>query len=387
MHVHCTTRTCNCDLLVYIQCCKIQHDLHVLHIHCTLGECATSISDVHPCVCVYTGNSPLHHSSRKSSHSESTPLSSPSSLIAGGPLSTNPFAVNYDSGNCDHWQSGSASSSGGQSPLLINTTSSVTGRENGFRVAEDSRKTTWYQHAVDNLHIETTGLSDSTSDAPSPLSPKGLQFRHRPLPLCSSSIQSPIPRSISTVVNPASPSRTTPLPLSKSSSSLQHDKYLSPFNSDLGGHPLHGHAHTYPHSHANPHRQLIRVRHSSASSSSAPPPPSHRLQGKPEQGPGAESAKSFSNRLTVHSPLSKLSVSTSVEEYHCTAYHEGRRGGEGVGGGGRGDFNRRSVRKKRKNSEVSLDGRDETLMESDSSLTESCDEGIEMATNTKQQQT
>ena len=79
-----------------------------------------------------------------------------------------------------------------------------------------------------------------------------------------------------------------------------------------------------------------------------------------------------------------------MEEYHCTGVHpsssthlEGRR--EGAGGRGMiGEANRHCVRKKRRNSEISLDGRDESFMESDSSLTESCDEGIEITTSTKQ---
>ena len=346
------------------------------------------------------GNSPLYHSSRK--HSESTPLSSPSSLLSvGAALATNPFATNYDSGNCDHWQSGgSGSSSGGQSPLLVNTCSSVsnTGRENGINsriIVDDSKRNSatllGYSQVGEmrnNLQIETTGLQDPNPEVPSPLSPKGLQFRHRPFPLSSSSLQSPIPRPGITVggsTAPIIPVRNTPLPISKSSSSslLQHDKYLSPFNSDLN-HP-HGHAHTHPHTHASTHRQLYRLRtHLST-------PAVHRLQVKPaEQGcTPIEATKSFSTRLSVHSPLSKLAVSTSVEEYHCnnpatsTYYVEGRRGGNE--GGMNRESSRRNIRKiKRRSSEASLDGRDESLMESDSSLAESCDEGIEMTTNTKQ---
>ena len=61
-------------------------------------------------------------------------------------------------------------------------------------------------------------------------------------------------------------------------------------------------------------------------------------------------------------------------------------GGGGEGEGGRamiGDL-RQCVRRKRRSSEPSYDGREESLMESsDGSLTESCDEGIEMATGTK----
>lgn len=300
------------------------------------------------------GNSPLHHSSRKSSsQSESTPLSSPSSLHPPTSLSVNPFAVNYDSGHSDHWlSSGSASSSGGQSPLLVSCGGG--GRENG-RHSDDIRRATLFPQAVEmknNLHIETTGLPDPNPDAPSPLSPKGLQFRYRPF-LPSSSLQSPIPRLANSIISGATPSSSrTPRPLS--SSLLAHDKYLSPFNSDLLGPHPHGHAHTHPH--LTSHRQLSKLRaqsHFSASSLSVPLP---RPQTKPET---ETPPKSLPSRLSVHSPLSKLSVSTTVDEPVV---------------GGRGE-----LRKKRRNSEISID-----VMESDSSLAESCDEGIDMATGAKQ---
>lgn len=353
-----------------------------IHVHAQV-----SIVSV-PCA----GNSPLHHSSRKSSsHSESTPLSSPSSLLAVGPQAVNPFAINYDSGNCDHWQSGSASSSGGQSPLLINASSAVSlsGRENGInRITDDVRKTILVYpqggELKNNLHIDPPGPPDPNSDVPSPLSPKGLQFRHRPFPLSSSSLQSPIPRSVSTTTNSATPtpSRNTPLPISKSA--LQHDKQLSPFNSDLAHTHSHGHAHTHPHSHANTHRQVHRL-HSYLSTSTISSG-GHRLQQKPD--PGSTDTKSFSSRL-IHSPISKLSVSTSVEEYHCTGVNssalEGRSREGGREGRSFGDLKVR-VRRKRRSSEASLDGREESLMESDSSLPESCDEGIEMVTTASTKQ-
>ena len=314
------------------------------------------------------GNSPLHHVSRKSSsQSESTPLSSPSSVQAGGPLSANPFALNYDSGNCDHWQSStSASSSGGQSPLLV-TASSVGGRENG-RNAEETRRAVIFPHALEmknNLYIETTGLPDPNQDAPSPLSPKGLQFRHRPFLSSSSSLQSPIPRSANSLVAGATPaSSRSPRP--PSSSLLQHDKYLSPFNSDFGPHP-HGHAHTHPHS--STHRQLHRLRAHLSASSLGVPSSLPRAQPKPEIGCDPP-AKSFSSRLSVHSPLSKLSVSASIDE---------NSGAPSVREGGRGDL---SGRRKRRNSELSLD-QEESVMESDSSLVGSCDEGVDMVSAAK----
>ena len=350
------------------------------------------------------GNSPLHHSSRKSSsHSESTPLSSPSSLLAGagGHLAVNPFAVNYDSGNCDHCQSGSASSSGSQSPLLVVTAGapvSLAGsRENGTsRMAEEVRRgISGYPQVGElrnNLHIEPPGPPDPYSEAPTPLSPKGLQFRHRPFPLSSSSLQSPIPRSISAsnTGTPVPPSRSSPLPVPKSS--LQHDKYLSPFNSDLPH--THGHAHTHPHSHSNTHRHLHPLRTRAHLSTSSISGSTHRHPAKTSEQTLSD-PKSFSNRLSVHSPLLKLATSTSVEEYHCTTagvnsslFDGGREGRRERGGRLREERNgvdqRARVRRKRKESEASLDDRDESLMESDSS---GYDEGVEMTTASRLKQT
>lgn len=290
---------------------------------------------------INVGNSPLYQSSRKSScHSDSTPLSSPSSVIAGGSgsnPSANPFATNYDSGNTDHWSS-SASSSGGQSPLLV--TSSSNGRENG-RNADEARRCMLYSHAVDmknNLSIETTALiADQNLDAPSPLSPKGLQFRHRPFLTSSSSLQSPIPRSPNSIITSSS-SRS---PRLVSSSLVQHD--LSPFISDPA--PTHSHS----------HRQLHRVKHLPASSLTVPPPPPLlRPQPKP---PEIEIAgkSNLLNRLPVHPPLSKLSVSTSVDD-----------------GGGGGGYGKVEHRKKRRNSDISFE------MESDPCL---IDEGIEISSS------
>ena len=303
------------------------------------------------CVCVCVGTSPL--SRKSSSQSESTPLSSPSSLLATG-ATLNPFAaVGCDSGSCEHWQSsGSASSSGGQSPLLV--AAGRTARENG-RNPEDLRRPFPTSQVLDmknNLQIETAGLPEPNPEAPSPLSPKGLQFRYRPFLSSSSSLQSPIPRSASSLVATPTSSRS---PRPPSSSLLPHDKCLSPFNSDLT-----------PHSHTH-HRQLHRLR-THLSTSSVGVPSVHRSpQSKAELLAAAETAKS---RTTVNSPLSKLSVSTSVDEYHLLCVREE----------GRGD---QAQQKKRRSSETSLD-RDEGLMESDSSLPESCDEGLGVPAATKQ---
>ena len=303
---------------------------------------------------VLAGNSPRHHSSRKSSsQSESTPLSSPSSLQP--PSSSNPFAVSHDSGHSDHW-SGSGSSSGGQSPLLV----SCGGRENG-RNADEPRRHTLFSGAIEmknTLHIETAGLPDPNHEAPSPLSPKGLQFRYRPF-LPSTSLQSPIPRLANSLVSGATPSSLRPPRPLSTSLLLLHDKHLSPFNSDTLGPHSYGHPHTHPHT--TTHRQVSKLR----ASLGVPPPSLPRLATKPET---ETPSKSFLNRLSVYSPLSKLSVSTSFDEHSVVVMgvREGGGRGEGVG-------------KKRRNSEASID-HEESVMESGSSLAESCDEGIDMAT-------
>ena len=263
-----------------------------------------------PCVSPLTS---LHqHSfiptvSRKSSstQSESTPLSSPSSLVQ----SNNPFAINYDSGNCEHWQSGHSGSASG-------STCSSAGQSPPGIVVNDEHK----------MMVTDSGSIEISTEAPTPLSPKGLQFRQKPaFNLLSSSLPSPIPRTLTngiTAVGPQGPivhivsaagvvggvnSHTVVTGAVGTGASLRggacrgvlkphplrHDTYLSPFNSDL----------THAHSHAP---RVIKVptksRHASTTSVDY------------------HSGTRINNRLnSCSSPLAKLSMSSRLDDSAGTA--------------------------------------------------------------------
>ena len=239
--------------------------------------------------------------SRKSSstQSETTPLSSPSSLAHNN----NPFAINYDSGNCEHWQSNSGSCSSCSSPSISHTTGNhkcvtgetgslgsprrIPGGGGGGMTVDDSHTnhytpqgfTTGHLHSrllslspspsvvVSDEHGRGVGMQtitfsgeggspssssfDVMTETPTPLSPKGLQFRQKLFP--PPNIPSPIPRPLThsaplssysssfssanprggTVAGPMSPKSHHHHPYSPSSSSLHHDKTLSPFKSEL----------------------------------------------------------------------------------------------------------------------------------------------------------
>ncbi|XP_064394138.1 uncharacterized protein LOC135341492 isoform X3 [Halichondria panicea] len=234
-----------------------------------------------PCVSPLMGNSPLHHSfSRKSSTTqESTPLSSPSSGIA------NPFALKYDNGSApDHWQSlsgsGSACSSTGHSPSVGNTPinhSRITllSMEDmpTARILSAHRFSNGTQEDYKNVGLLEP--VDVITDTPTPLSPKGLQFRQKPFPLSVATLPSPIPRpasnngtidsSFNHIMGTSSSSsrwispNTSPVMRSQPNSptvivegdqsnvetdsnhkdlshhSLQHDRHLSPFNTEIHG--------------------------------------------------------------------------------------------------------------------------------------------------------
>ena len=283
-----------------------------------------------PAVSPLTGNSPLQYSfstasttsttSRKSSsHSESTPLSSPSSL--------NPFAVNYDSGNCEHWQSGSSSAC--QSPSITVSTkvelraTSVEseGSKSGLR-----RSLSPGIIIIDD-HKSLCGMdssSDFSSEAPTPLSPKGLQFRHKPFPLSLATLPSPIPRTVQTGIGSNSSSCSgTGLNPTRSNSiskpSLHHDKHLSPFNSDLSH--VHSHAHTHPHAHTRTIRSKGRSHLSTCTTSLGTARQMNRPDPlkPPAVLPGFQDHRLPANSTTipkqlaagVSSPLAKLSMSSS----------------------------------------------------------------------------
>ena len=229
------------------------------------------------------------------------------------------------------------------------------------------------------LHIDPPGPPDPNAEGyvPTPLSPKGLQFRQRPFPLPSSTLPSPVPRTvfISTTATPPTPVRSSPVSIPKSV--LQHDKYLSPFNSELP----YSHSYSHPHTHSHTHRHLHPLRsHLSTSSVGAV---GHRFAAKLDL-PTLEvkPMSTFPGRQGINSPLSKLSVS---------ATHDDAQQGSGAcppsgqvaavavhSMTGRNGRNGRIGRKRKESEASSSDGREENMMESDGSFAESCDEGIEL---------
>lgn len=337
-----------------------------------------------PIVSPLMGNSPLHHSfststaSRKSSlsHSESTPLSSPSSLNV-----TNPFAVNYDSGNLEHWQSGGSSASSanhspaGSSSVLRSDPKNASldeARLSGHFlsvhspgiVISDDRKSSMVVHALE--------FPPEINETPTPLSPKGLQFRHK---LFQANLPSPVPRVahgggiavVSSVISPKS-SATTTLSISQLSkhSSLQHDKYLSPFDSGAEA-SLHGHMTRLNSRAKRPHLSVSRLG-------------TARQMLRPEPlRPSLSDHRTVPNssRLVISSPLVKLAVNTGTWD-----------GGAIAGGAGSSvatvthpaDTEPRLFRK-RKESEASNDSREDSLMESDTCS--SLEDSIELCGSNK----
>ncbi len=362
----------------------------------------TTTANHSPCISPLTGNSPLHHSfatstfSRKSSsQSESTPLSSPSSL--------NPFAVNYDSGNCEHWQSGgSTGSSRGQSPSG-NYSTKVDGRSTSL---EDVKLLPVQQMGLGSSEEHRSTLSESpeiTTEAPTPLSPKGLQFRHKPFSHSTSSLPSPIPRMIQgvTVVSglngstlavsnnhTASIHRSSPVQIPKHV--LQHDKHLSPFISGLEPHPLPLVPHPLPltHTHGRHVRRkgqsqlstssLGTARQMSKSEPSRQLAPSHQLQCPPSSE--HRYYPQVSSRLGISSPLSQLYVGpTDMDDSMASA---GTCSSTVVSAAAEPRVLR--LGRRRRESETSNDSREDSFMESDTSLVSSLEESLELCETDKE---
>lgn len=329
-----------------------------------------------PCVSPLMGNSPLHHSfSRKSSTTqELTPLPSPSSGIA------NPFALKYDTGGTsDHWQSFSGSGSASSSPSIGNTptnhsrTASISMDEMGptTKILNAQK----YSNGMLEEHRNFVSMEtlDGISDTPTPLSPKGLQFRQKPFPLSVKTLPSPIPRqalngtlnsSFNHTVSGSSSGWISPRRIQPSSPavivdqsnieitsnrphhSLQHDKHLSPFNSDV-----------YASSH--PPRKIKKLKKSAISSSR------QMIRPEPQRPPsigmdtyiGRSTNPSSSNRLSISSPLTKLRMSSSLESDHL----QGGRLTSSTSSGSRTPVKRRM-------SDISTDSQDDGfMMESDES--------------------
>ena len=332
-----------------------------------------------PIVSPLMGNSPLHHSfststaSRKSSvsQSESTPLSSPSSLNL-----TNPFAVNYDSGNLEHWQSGGSSGSSSNHSPSGNTISRSDLKSTSL---EEVRLSTHFSSTHSpgiiisddhrgNMMVHTLEFSPEVNETPTPLSPKGLQFRHK---LFQPNLPSPVPRTAhggiavaSSVISP----KAGVSQLSKHSS-LHHDKYLSPFDSGLEP-SLHGHMTA---------RLISRPKRSHLSAS--------RL-GKSRQMLRPEPLKPSladhrmipnSSRLVISSPLSKLAVNSGT--WDGGAISTGTASSSLTTATHPGDPPEQRLYRKRKESEASNDSREDSLMESDNCS--SLEDSIELCGSNK----
>ena len=332
------------------------------------------------------GNSPLHYSfttsatSRKSS--DCTPLSSPSSLNP-----TNPFAVNYDSGNCEHWQSGgSAGSSRGQSPL--NASVKVDGRTVSL---EDVMKHSPGLLISDEHRGILLESPEITTEAPTPLSPKGLQFRHKPFPLATSSLPSPIPRnpqlggpppscaSNSTAIMVSTSSctsqRSNPIPIPKHG--LHHDKLHSPFTS---GPELH----LPPLAHARIIRRKGQLYHSTSNLGTARQ--MNRLDTSRPLAPyhhhhiphtDQRHTQQVPNQLGISSPLSRQCVGPITMDEGSTIGNSSLVGSS---------MEQRVIRlgRRRRESETSNDSREDSFMESDSSVVSSLEESLELCEGGKE---
>ena len=294
--------------------------------------------------------------SRKSSstQSESTPLSSPSSLIQ----SNNPFAINYDSGNCEHWQSGHSGSASGS------TCSSAGQSPPGITVNEEHKM------------MMDSGSVEVATEAPTPLSPKGLQFRQKPFNLLTNSLPSPIPSRtngmcaagpqgplvhVISAIGVGGANSHTGAGATGSGISLRgganrgvikphplrHDKHLSPFNSDL--------THSHPHS-ARPIKVATRSRLLSRGSTDPIRPSSANTLSSIDHHSGS---RLNSRPNSCSSPLAKLSMSSNLEDGSSSI----------LGSHSNHVIPIRQLRErhrvKRRNSETSTDSREESYMESD----------------------
>lgn len=361
-----------------------------------------------PCVSPLTGNSPLHHSfstaSRKSSttQSDSTPLSSPSSLA------TNPFAIKYDSGNYDHWSihsgsaSGSTCGSAGHSPSVGYSSQSVGYNPNSISQVHSSSLSL---DDISNSHRFSSSLRDDhrgmvamdsavevLTETPTPLSPKGLQFRQKLFAPSFSKLPSPIPRPVN-----SGSSMDTSLDHAPSCSSANHGMYLSPPTSlgarsqshsvtvsVVGGgsnnsshkfglhqQPLHHDKHLSPFvtdicGHGNIHDYLQRTIHMNRLQKDLSNVKSVRQKMRPEplKSSSADSGylgrsaspQSFvptTSRLIISSPRARLSTRDDFDD--CLVANKV----------GADDVRVRQISRKRRMSDSSFDSQEDSYMESE----------------------
>ena len=365
-HAHTHTHTCTTDPEDMMDISPSSIPNKKLHL---AGGYASPLNHS-PCVSPLMS---LHHSfipatmSRKSSstQSESTPLSSPSSLVQ-----SNPFAYNYDSGNCEHWQSGHSGSASGS------TCSSAGQSPPGITLNEEHKM------------IMDSGSIEVSSEAPTPLSPKGLQFRQMPFNLLCNNLPSPIPRTLpngSCVVGAQGPHvhvvKTTGMGGFNSHNTgtgavgaavamrggsgrgvlkphpLHHDKHLSPFNSDL--------SHQHPHSARNIKVARSRLLSREIVKSDPLRPSSANTSSSTDYHSGTR----LNSRLnSCSSPLAKLSMSSNLEDGSILGSH-GNSGNVSNSGSSGIPIHQLQAREryltKRRTSETSTDSQDESYMESD----------------------
>lgn len=232
-----------------------------------------------PCVSPLTTNgSPfnhtLSHTPRKLySHAEQSPFVSPSSTGIA-----NPFAFHYDANNCD---SSSSNGSASHSPQLIITTS----RKDSKHSAESLKDFNSSEVTVPRPTVDTL---EAVFEVPTPLSPKNLQFRHRPLQNVLDVLPSPVPhqpRSVATLKSSCTQA---------SNEHFYHDSHLSPFSSEAT-----------PQGSSSNRAKLLSLCSSPASTQKC-----YRQLNKPEplrQFPG-DCRGLCSSRISLHSPLSKRAI-------------------------------------------------------------------------------
>lgn len=228
-----------------------------------------------PCVSPLTTNgSPFHHTHSHTprklySYTEQSSFVSPS-----GAGIANPFAFHYDANNCD---SSSSNGSATHSPQLVTTT-----KKDPRYLAESSKESPSSELSVLRPTVDTL---EAAFDVPTPLSPKNLQFRHRPLQNILDTLPSPVPHTshnISLLKNSC---------VQVPNEHFYHDFHLSPFSTE-----------------AMPPCTRTKVPSSSSSPSNQK---CYRQSNKPEplrHFSGEQHRSVCTAKMSLHSPLSKRAI-------------------------------------------------------------------------------
>ena len=221
-----------------------------------------------PCVSpLITNGSPFHHTHSHTprklyNHAEQSFVSPSNTGIA------NPFAFHYDTNNCD---SSSSNGSAAQSPQLVSMA-----RKDPKHSTESSKVSPSSELSVLRPTVDTL---EAAFDVPTPLSPKNLQFRHRPLQNILDMLPSPVP-----YTSPHNIALLKNNSVQVPNEHFYHDSRLSPFSAE-----------------ATPHSKV-----------SSPSLPSnqkcYRQPNKPEPLKHFSGGTSCSARMSLHSPLSKRAI-------------------------------------------------------------------------------